>query len=104
MNDPNCSRNEKFALVIATVSKTGSITADKMNWQNFAESIPKNTCTIGENANYRQNLWQIPLETDLLFLAELARLAGKYGISINVAYLAEAPIWIKYPPDATETP
>ena len=56
--------------------------------------LPEGTQKIHEN------VWLLPLANGLPFLAKLIDWGNSYSIPIRILFLAELPIWIKYPPDA----
>src|ERR1700733_2741311 len=47
-----------------------------------------------------QNVWLIPLHTDILFLSHLLAEASNANIPLHILFLHERPDWIKQPPAA----
>jgi len=48
----------------------------------------------------QQNVWLIPLHTDMLFLIHLLAEASNANMLLHILFLHERPDWIKMPPDA----
>lgn len=98
----NLVTDAKFALVIAERLKYRPSTGNDhlKNWSNFEGNIKQNVLQPEGTQTIHDNIWLIPLSNGLPFLAELLRWGGSYSIPIRILFLAEAPEWIKYPPDA----
>ena len=89
---------KKTAIVIAELPKMNGPIECRNQWLHFSESVqrigklPKNMNQITEN------IWQIPLDNGLPFLAQLFDLAENNKISIRALILDEPPAWITHPP------
>jgi hypothetical protein len=96
----NISQNAKFALVIAEYPKNTYGENDKMKWEQFLGTAmskfpqSKNTPTIHEG------VWQIPLESDMPFLAKLCQRACEMDIHLRILFLDADPDWLHCPPPA----
>lgn len=51
----------------------------------------------------QENVWLIPLHTDMPFLARLLGEASMASMPMQILFLHERPDWIKVPPDAPKT-
>jgi hypothetical protein len=100
----NLVTDAKFALVVAERGKEKAGISVQANWQDFLSNV-KGKCYPPEgNTTIHENVWLIPLATGLPFLAELIDWGKSYSVAIRILFLAEAPTWIKYPPDAEAKP
>jgi hypothetical protein len=102
----NLDADVKFALVVAERGKheIGGGNVHLSNWQTFLSNIHNNAYPPKDATKIHENIWLIPLSSGLPFLGDLIRRATNDGVSIRVLFLAEAPNWIKYPPDAEAKP
>src|ERR1700722_14996664 len=74
------------------------------NWQHFVGNIKQNTIPPEGTQTIHDNIWLIELSNGLPFLTKLIEWGESYSVSIRILFLAEAPTWIKYPPDAQAKP
>jgi hypothetical protein len=105
MNE-NLVTDAKFAFVIAEGKPP--LVPDRTDraptqWQFFVGKVRELESLTEGMQKIHENVWLIPLATGLPFLTKLIEWAGSFGVSIRILFLAEAPIWIKYPPDTKST-
>jgi hypothetical protein len=99
----NLVTDAKFAFVVAEWNyKQWQGNDHKEKWQQFLSAIQRNAKLPAGMQTIHENVWLLPLANGLPFLANLIEWARSYEIPIRILFLAEAPDWIKYPPDATE--
>ena len=100
----SAAKSEKQAnqLIFLTWAIVG-LTVTTSSWTQFVSSLEGTGLQRGDKMHLHQNLWLIPLETDMIALTKLVHRAEAAGIPIRVLFLAEAPNWIKSPPDARES-
>lgn len=97
------SKNIRFALVIAEYPKGYAGGPDKDIWKRFVYEIQEILRPPKTIEQIHDNVWLIPLESELITLSEIVQLAKERTIPLRVAFLEESPKWIKYPPDAKTT-
>ena len=90
----------RFALVVLEAPKNQYNETDTAKWQQFLDNLPRNTQTIGKKPTIHDNIWLIPLQTEMPLLARIFLWAADYRIPLRILFLHEEPDWIKYPPDA----
>jgi hypothetical protein len=93
----------KFALVIAEYSKNIHDAPDTLKWQEFLGTATLPFPTTEHSARIHENIWLIPLHSEMPFLSALFLRAHEKGIPLRVLFLDEPPDWIKYPPDAQKS-
>jgi hypothetical protein len=101
MNE-NLVTDAKYAFVVAEREKYHPGIGTEANWQHFLANIRDSTYPPAETLTIHDNIWLIPLATGLKFLSDLTKWGESYSVPIRILFLAEAPTWIKYPPDAKE--
>ncbi|MGH7953029.1 MAG: hypothetical protein ACREFE_14090 [Limisphaerales bacterium] len=97
--------NAKFALVIAEGKRDENGYEDINTWRNLALNIPRTLAQAKKTLMIHDNVWLIPLESELPVLGSfLEQLTGYNKIHVRVLFLAEFPAWLEWPPVAKETP
>jgi hypothetical protein len=87
----------KTALLISELPTTNMPDEDRGRWIDFSNKVksigepPKNTNRL------TGNVWQIPLDNGLPFLARLFDAAEASKISVRALILDEPPTWIENP-------
>ena len=94
------SKNAKFAFVIAEHPKNEYGEVDKRKWQEFLASAKPNEKKGKGTLTIHENVWQIPLDTELPFLSHLCEWAIPMKIPLRILFLNEPPEWIQYPAGA----
>ncbi len=94
MND---CENAKFALVIAGAKPMfGGPDLDK--WNSFVTSVRNNVRRVEEMLIMHDNVWLIPLETEMRILCGLLEWGIDMQIPLRILFLQSEPDWIQYPP------
>ena len=99
MNE-NLVTDAKFAFVVAERQKNIPGVGVQANWQEFLKTVADTAHPPVGTQTIHENIWLIPLATGLPFVSELIRCSGDWSVSIRILFLAQPPVWIKYPPDA----
>jgi hypothetical protein len=102
----NLVTDAKFAFVVAEGKPP--LVPDRPDdaptqWQFFVRKARELESPLEGMQKIHENVWLLPLATGLPFLTKLIEWAGSYEVSIRILFLAEAPNWIKYPPDTKPT-
>jgi hypothetical protein len=90
----------KTALVIAETHRNKTDYAASAEWQNLLLNIQRNLPPAGKTERITENVWMIPIDTELHFLATLIQCMKSFGIPIRVLFFDETPAWVKNPPSA----
>src|SRR5437660_11966327 len=104
MNSLDISRNAKCALVIAQPPKDRGGYPDSERWRHFLDTVRNTTKPSEETIKIHDNCWQIPLDTDMLFLSKLFESAQRFEVQVYILFLDAVPDWIKYPANAETSP
>ena len=95
----------KFALVIAEQPEFATLTPDpEQLWAKFLSSIQRMPKPFPNTETIHENVWLIPLTTELPLLNKLVEWAASFHIRLYIQFLDEKPEWIKYPPDEPAEP
>jgi hypothetical protein len=98
------SNNAKFALVIAEPTKPLPGVDAVRKWKEFLYNIQTNLRPSEAILKIHENVWLIPLDTEMRFLTQLFDWAYGVEIRLRILFLDAEPNWIKYPPDAEAKP
>jgi hypothetical protein len=98
------SKNAKFALVIAERPKMATDEEERKKWGDFLGSIRQNARPNKETTLINDNVWLIPLDSGMRFLAQFFDLAVGKDIPLRILFLDEEPNWLQYPkPDEAKS-
>jgi hypothetical protein len=88
----------RTVIVFAELPKMTDTVSTITRWQDFLKNAEGSYRPTAESAHPTINLWQLPLNSGLPFLAKLFQFSELYQIPIHALILDEPPEWIKYPP------
>jgi hypothetical protein len=95
----------KFAFVIAERPKYNPGEPEPVEqWTKFLSNIQKIHTPHPNTETIHENVWLIPLKTELPFVSKLVEWAASCHIPLYIQFLDDKPDWIKYPPDAAPGP
>ena len=96
----NACENAEFALVIAEPEQYGfgSGPDPTRKWQEFLANIQNHIPPSVKVLRIHENVWQIPLNTEMRTLTQLFDWSHNAGIRLRILFLDEEPDWIEYPP------
>jgi hypothetical protein len=91
------SKNAAYALVIAEPPKIGWAHEPERKWKEFLHNLRQRGPQPKETQTIHENVWLIPLQTELPYLMNLFDHAKDYSIRLRILFLDDAPDWIMYP-------
>ncbi|HZL79341.1 MAG TPA: hypothetical protein VFC17_10860 [Candidatus Limnocylindrales bacterium] len=91
------SKNAKFALVIGEPPKNSFREPNLEKWKDFLGCVPQFARPNKETKMIHENVWLIPLDSGMRFLAQLFDLANGKNIPLRILFLDEEPDWLQYP-------
>ncbi len=94
--------NVKFAFVIAEAPKYPSATEPERTWQSFLTNVRNIQAPHEKTTTIHDNVWLIPLSTEMTFLTTLFGLANDWNIPLRILFLNDEPDWIRYPKPASK--
>jgi len=96
--------NVKFALVVAEMPKYPSATDPERTWHSFLTNVRNIAAPHKETTTIHDNIWLIPLSTEMTFLIKLIGLANDWNIPQRILFLNDEPDWIRYPKVSDKNP
>jgi len=97
------TENVKYALVIGEKPPYDAVTnPQERKWDDFLSSVLPKLPTNGKTQKIHDNIWLIPLDTEMRFLCVLFEWANNFQIPLRILFLDEPPDWIKYPSDTVK--
>jgi hypothetical protein len=90
----------KMALVIAETHRNKTDYGATTEWQNLLLNIQRSLPPVGKTERITENVWLIPIDTELYFLATLIQCMKSFGVPVRVLFFDEEPGWAKHPPSA----
>jgi len=95
----------QYAFVIAERPKyKPALPNPDERWAKFLSSLRQIHTPHPNTETLHENVWLIPLQTELTYLGKLVEWALSYHIPLYIQFLDDKPAWIKYPPDETAGP
>jgi len=95
--------NAKYAIVIGEAQSSQNYDR-RRRWQEFAASVEHNAQSSADTKTIHDNVWLIPLATNMRFLGQLLEWGRMSGIVLRILFVDEEPDWVVYPKPAEETP
>lgn len=93
----------QFALVIAAQPEySARIPEPERKWREFLGNLERNGRITERIKTIHENVWLIPLHSDMPFLMRLFDWGNGMGIPLRILFLDDEPKWIKYPASETE--
>ena len=92
--------NAKLVLIVASKIRADESFDEGNAWHNFLRNIRTHMPPLEGVESLAENVWQIDLTNGLKGLSEILREAIAWKVPIRVLFFEEAPVWLKYPPDA----
>ena len=88
-----------YALIIFFAPKSSNLADERpaTRWQSFLASIENNKPTSPDAERVLPYLYVIPVESDLVFLAQCIAEATREQIGYRILFLEEKPAWIQSP-------
>ena len=90
-------QNAAYAFVIAEPPPRGAVAVPMKAWQEFLLNVRSFEMPEQKIQKIHDNIWLIPLETDLLFFAKLSEFAAVKEVPLRILFLQEAPQWLRFP-------
>jgi hypothetical protein len=91
------ANNAKFALVIVERPKLASDEEEKKKWNDFLGSVRQNAKPNKETTLINDNVWLIPLDSGMRFLAQFFEVCAGADIPLRILFLDAEPDWLQYP-------
>jgi hypothetical protein len=66
--------------------------------QNLQLNLQRSLPPAGKTERLAENVWQIPLDSDMHFFASLIQCMNSFDIPVRVLFSDEAPAWAQHPP------
>jgi hypothetical protein len=93
-------KQPKFVLVIAQMHQKHPECAVSSDWKQFQLNRRQFLAPVVKTEQIAENIWQIPLDSDLLFFASLIQQMRDFHIPIRVLFFEDKPEWKDSPPSA----
>jgi hypothetical protein len=87
----------KYALLIAEEPRRAPSARDDP-WKDFHSALEHLTKPV-HTKRFAHGVWQIPLDSDLVYLGELLAAGARSKISMRVLFLKKDPDWVTYAPE-----
>jgi hypothetical protein len=87
----------KYALLIAEEPRRAPTARDDP-WKDFHSALEHLTKPV-HTKRFAHGVWQIPLDSDLVYLGELLTAGARSKISMRVLFLKKDPDWVTYAPE-----